>query len=102
MNQIASKSSLPGGTVCKVLISSRASPILSDRLRKKQIVSLTDEKDCLEQAIRQYSSQRLQSLHEKFCQLDVGPSEIEEIERGIAKKADGEPIQATNSIGRVC
>ncbi len=92
MNQITSKPSLPGGTICKVLISSRASPVLSNRLRKRQTISLTDEKDCLEEAIRQYASQRLQSLYQMFGQLHVGPSEIKEIERGIAKKADGKLI----------
>jgi len=93
MNQITSKRSLSGGTICKVLISSRASPVLSNRFRRKQRISLTDEKDCLQQAIRQYASQRLQSLHRKLCQLHIGPSEIEDIECGIAKKADGERIQ---------
>jgi Cdc6-like AAA superfamily ATPase len=102
MNQITSKPSLSGGTICKVLISSRASPVLSNRLRKRQAISLTDEKDCLERAIRQYASQRLQSLHQKLCQLHVGPSEIEEIERRIAKKADGEPIQAKRLCGYSC
>jgi hypothetical protein len=94
MNQITSKPSLSGGTICKVLISSRASTVLSNRLRKKQTISLTDEKDCIEQAIKLYASQRLQSLHQRLCQLHVGPCDIEEIERGIAKKADGDPIQA--------
>lgn len=92
MNQITSKPSASGCTICKVLISSRPSPVLSNRLRKKQTISLTDEKDCVEQAIRQYASQRLQSLHQRLGQLHVGPSEIEEIERGIAKKADGDSI----------
>ena len=99
MNQIISKPSLSGSTICKVLISSRASPVLSNRLRKKQTISLTDEKDCLERAIRQYASQRLQSLYQKLRQLHVEPSEIEEIERRIAKKADGEPIQAKRLCG---
>ena len=94
MNHITSKPSLSGGTICKVLISSRASPMLSKHLSKKQTISLTDEKDCLEDAIGQYASQRLQSLNQTLCQLHVGRSEIKEIERGIAKKADGEPIHA--------
>jgi len=93
INQITSKSSLSGSTVCKVLVSSRASPILSNRLRKKQIISLTEEKECLEGAIREYASQRLRSLHRKFGQLEVGPIEIEEFKCGIAKKADGKPNQ---------
>ncbi|KAL7955605.1 hypothetical protein V8C34DRAFT_327026 [Trichoderma compactum] len=89
MNQVASDRSSPGNTTCKVLISSRTSTILSNCLRKKQTISLTDEKDCLEEAIRQYASQRLQSLEQKFHQLHIHPGEVDSIERGIAKKADG-------------
>ncbi|KAL7804000.1 hypothetical protein V8C43DRAFT_1900 [Trichoderma afarasin] len=89
MNQVASDRSSPGNTTCKVLISSRTSSILSTCLRKKQTVSLSDEKDCLEEAIRQYASQRLQSLEQKFHQLHISPGEVDNIERGIAKKADG-------------
>ncbi|KAF3065606.1 hypothetical protein CFAM422_009661 [Trichoderma lentiforme] len=89
MNQVASDRSSPGNTTCKVLISSRTSSILTNCLRKKQTISLSYEKDCLEEAIRQYASQRLQSLEQKFHQLHISPGEVDNIERGIAKKADG-------------
>ena len=92
MNQISSIPSSSGGTICKVLILSRASPTLSNRLRKKPTISLTEEKESLEEAIRQYGSQRLRSLHKKLCQLAVGPEDIKAIEQSIAKKADGESI----------
>lgn len=93
MNQVASDRSSPGNTTCKVLISSRTSSILSNSLRKKQTISLSDEKVCLEEAIRQYASQRLQSLEQKFHQLHISPGEVDNIERGIAKKADGKLIE---------
>ncbi|KAH0531370.1 hypothetical protein TsFJ059_000210 [Trichoderma semiorbis] len=89
MNQVASDRSSSGNTTCKVLISSRTSSILSNCLRKKQTISLSDEKDSLEEAIRQYASQRLQSLEQNFHQLQISPGEVDNIERGIAKKADG-------------
>ena len=91
INQTTSKSSSSGTAVCKVLVSSRASPILLNRLRKKQVISLTEEKKCLEEAIRGYASQRLRSLHRKLGQLEIGPTEMEEFKCGIAKKADGKP-----------
>ncbi|UKZ47926.1 hypothetical protein TrVGV298_002161 [Trichoderma virens] len=81
MNQIASDRSSSGNATCKVLISSRTSPILSNCLRQKQTISLSEEKDCLEEAIRQYASQRLQSLERKFHQLHISPEEIDNIER---------------------
>jgi methionine aminopeptidase len=92
MNQITSQRSLSGNAICKVLISSRSSSILSNCLRKRQTISLSEEKDSLEEAIRIYASQRLQSLEHKFRQLDILPQEMDDIERQIAKKADGKFI----------
>ncbi|EHK42609.1 hypothetical protein TRIATDRAFT_224424, partial [Trichoderma atroviride IMI 206040] len=89
MNQVTSHRSLSGNAVCKVLISSRSSTTLSHWLRKKQIVSLSEEKYCLEGAIRLYAAQRLQALEHRFHQLDIAPGELDDIERQIAKRADG-------------
>ncbi|RFU25006.1 hypothetical protein B7463_g11335, partial [Scytalidium lignicola] len=100
MNQIATQPSSSGGATCKVLISSRTSPVLSHYLRKKQTVSLSNEKEHLQEAIRLYASQRLQSLEQKFRQLHIRPGEIDEIERGIAKKADGESTQTSQPNGQ--
>ncbi|KAK4144471.1 uncharacterized protein C8A04DRAFT_36713 [Dichotomopilus funicola] len=88
LNQVVSKSSSES-TICKVLVSSRPTRSLAKRLGKKQTLSLSDEKVALFEAIRQYASQRLQSLHHKFSQLDIGPDELGEIEHGVARKADG-------------
>jgi hypothetical protein len=89
LNQITLKSSSLGTTICKVLISSRASPILLNRLRKAWTISLAEEKDCLAAAIGHYVSQRLQLLSPKFRQLNTGPGEMETIKCRITKKADG-------------
>ncbi len=89
MNQVASNSSSSGSTICKVLVSSRPTHILAKRLGKKQTLSLADEKTSLEEAIRQYASQRMQSLYQKFSPLEIGADELKEIEYGIARKADG-------------
>lgn len=89
LNQVASKSSSSESTVCKVLVSSRPTRILAKRLGKKQTLSLSDEKAALTEAIRRYASQRLQSLHHKFSQLDIETDELIEIEYGVARKADG-------------
>lgn len=101
INHIASERSSSGNATCKVLISSRTSPTLSKCLRKKQTISLSEEKDWLEEAIRQYASQRLQSLEQKFHQLHISPGEVDNIERGIAKKADGRSIHTIFPMARV-
>jgi predicted ATPase len=87
LNQVASNEH--GGTVCKVLISSRPSPTLIKRLHKKEVVSLSDEWEELKSAIKKYTSLRLQSLHDRLEQLDLESDDIEEIVNVVARKADG-------------
>ncbi|ORX96342.1 hypothetical protein BCR34DRAFT_181469 [Clohesyomyces aquaticus] len=89
VNQLASNASKSEATVCKILVSSRRMPMIFKRLRKKQIVSLGDESEHLEEAIRRYAALRLRSLRSKFRQVDLAPSEFEETEKVIAKKSDG-------------
>ncbi|KAH7170201.1 hypothetical protein EDB81DRAFT_908734 [Dactylonectria macrodidyma] len=88
INQIT-KSSIPGGITCKVLVSSRISSIALGRLRKRQVISLTEEKDSMRSAIRQYICHRLQVLHERFSQLGIEQSELDEIQDMIINKTDG-------------
>jgi hypothetical protein len=88
VNQLVSANSQSGGTVCKILIASRASPILSKRLRKTQVISLTEEKHSLSLATKDYATQRLDSLRYKFDQLHLNSSDLEEIQSAIAKNAD--------------
>jgi archaellum biogenesis ATPase FlaH len=89
MNQIASKTSSSGISVCKVLISARVSSALSKGLRRKQVISLTEEKESMGKSIKLYSSLRLRSFHQKLSQLHVNSNDIEEIEQEIVNKSDG-------------
>jgi archaellum biogenesis ATPase FlaH len=77
------------GIVVKVLISSRFSPVILRRLRKKQTLSLTDEAEPLTKAIQRYASQRLRLLGDQLRQLELDSTDVEEIEHAIAIKADG-------------
>lgn len=92
LNQITSKSASNGGTVCKVLISSRFSPVLLKYLRKKHSISLSDEIDQLNTAIRKYALQRLQSSTDRFRQLEIEPEDVEDIATAITEKAHGKSI----------
>lgn len=89
MKQIASKTHASDHVACKVLISSRPSTTVSHVLRRKPILSLTEEKQCLGVAIQEYASQRLRTLQTRFQQLGLHASEIEDICRQISRKADG-------------
>ncbi|KAL2670091.1 hypothetical protein Neosp_014972 [[Neocosmospora] mangrovei] len=89
INQVTSKPSLPGTTVCKVLVSSRSPSNALQNLRRKQIVSLAEEKTSLQGAIGQYVRERLRSLDIRLRQLGIGQAEIEEIRTVVVEKADG-------------
>ncbi|RMJ17032.1 hypothetical protein CDV36_003297 [Fusarium kuroshium] len=89
INQVTSKPSLPGSTVCKFLIASRSPSNALQNLRRKQTVSLTDEKTSLHGAIGQYVRERLRLLDTRLRQLGIGQPEIEEIRNVIVTKADG-------------
>jgi hypothetical protein len=90
INQLTSKPVVPGSTACKVLLSSRAPSTSLDRLKRKQIVSLSEEKTLLNAAIRQYVDQRLKSMDVKLRQLKLQHADIEEIQGVIVTKSDGE------------
>ncbi|KAJ4127046.1 hypothetical protein NW768_008667 [Fusarium equiseti] len=89
LNQLISKPVVPGSTTCKVLVASRGPSETLERLRRKQIISLAEEKESLDTAIRQYVGLRLETMHPKLRQIDIQHSEVEEIQNTIVKKADG-------------
>ncbi|KAE9369182.1 NACHT domain protein [Stipitochalara longipes BDJ] len=62
------------GAIFKVLIS---------------LLSLSDEKECLEEAIWTYASHRLTSDAHRLSQLGLGGSDLTNLRRSIARKADG-------------
>ena len=90
LNQLISKPVVPGSTTCKVLFASRGPSEALERLRRKQIISLAEEKSSLDTAIRQYVGLRLDKMRPKLRQIDIQHSEVEEIQNTIVKKADGE------------
>ncbi|EFX05760.1 zinc finger protein [Grosmannia clavigera kw1407] len=89
MRHITAKASSSNKVACKVLVSSRMSETISDRLRKSDLVSLAGEKDSLDRSIRQYSNFRLQTLHRKLEQLYVASTDVNDIVEAIVRKADG-------------
>ena len=77
------------GAVFKVLVSCRTSPLLEKVLRKQPVVSLSDEKECLEEAISTYASHRLTADAYKLSQLGLRGSDLTHLGRSVARKADG-------------
>jgi hypothetical protein len=77
------------GAVFKVLVSCRTSPLLEKVLRKHQCVSLSDKKECLEEAIWTYANHRLTANAHRLSQLGLRGSDLTDMGRSIARKADG-------------
>lgn len=89
MNQVTSRSASEGNTVCKILISSKPSSVINKSLRRKHIVSLSDEATQLNKSIQLYASQRLLSAIKRLRQLEIELEDISELANDVATKAQG-------------
>ncbi|KAK7952737.1 uncharacterized protein PG986_008465 [Apiospora aurea] len=89
ISQVTSRASSPDEIICKALLSCRFSPTASARLRKKQSISLSEEKGHLNNSIRLYANHRLKSIYGKFQELNLNGSDIKDIEDAVTEKADG-------------
>lgn len=91
LERLVSTALSSGSTVCKVLLSSRTSQVISKKSRYKHAISLGDEKDKIKSAIRHYAAQRLRALRDQFLPMKISDDDVEGIGLRIATKADGEP-----------
>ncbi|KAL5120621.1 hypothetical protein ACEQ8H_001369 [Pleosporales sp. CAS-2024a] len=91
MSQVSSISTSKHGAICKVLLTTRPSPVVRKyfKVRKNQVIYLSDDKSPLHSAIQTYVARRLESLHDRFRQMELESHEIKEIEELISQKASG-------------
>lgn len=89
LERLVSSALSSSSTVCKVLLSSRMSAVIGKKSKRKHTISLSDEKENLERAIRHYAKQRLEALLPRLMQTGINDADIKNIELRIAKKADG-------------
>ena len=90
LERIVTAASSSNSTVCKVLLTTQLSRVITKRSRHKQTVSLSDEKESLDGAIGHYTAQRLAALRPRLFQMGISDSDISDIRNRIAEKADGE------------
>ena len=69
---------------CKILFSSREGVEISKALRRKQCISLRDEKKDVDTDIQLFTHQSLAELRERF-----NSKEVDDIERTVVNKANG-------------
>ncbi|KAI0876953.1 hypothetical protein GGS24DRAFT_512713 [Hypoxylon argillaceum] len=79
----------PNSASFKILIASRTTHLISQHLRKKTVASLSDEKEKLTGAIARYAEQRLKAYRYQFAELYLQDTELADIARKVARKADG-------------
>ncbi|KAK1849669.1 NACHTdomain protein [Colletotrichum chrysophilum] len=89
LKRIAAKTSCSTGTILKVLVVSQASPEISSHLRRKTVLSLSDERENMSRAIRQYTAHRLRLLYRKFQNLNLTQQDYENVSDDVVRKADG-------------
>ncbi|KAL8327369.1 hypothetical protein RB597_003611 [Gaeumannomyces tritici] len=79
------------GTVCKVLASGRSSMVtLHAKLRKIALtMSLSEEKDCVGEAIRHFVTAALRNMHRKLSEMGLPDQSVPELASRIVAKADG-------------
>ncbi|KAI1353445.1 hypothetical protein F5Y01DRAFT_277115 [Xylaria sp. FL0043] len=77
------------GAVYKILVASRRTHTIRAYLDKKTVVSLSDEKAKLTEAISRYAEQRLKAQRSRFAELHLQGLELVDIARQVAHKADG-------------
>ncbi|KAL8418597.1 hypothetical protein RB594_001992 [Gaeumannomyces avenae] len=79
------------GAACKVLASGRSSMVtLHAKLRKvASTVSLSEEKDCVGEAIRHFVTTALRNMHRKLSEVGLPDQSVPELASRIVAKADG-------------
>ncbi|KAH7163473.1 hypothetical protein B0J13DRAFT_634785 [Dactylonectria estremocensis] len=89
LQRLVSMSGSNGSTLCKVLLASRRSPVLTKTFRKKPAVSLANEKRNIALAMRTYASQKLGLIHHRLSQLGITDGDLNDISDKIVERADG-------------
>lgn len=77
------------GDTCKVLISSRDTVPLHEKLRRRPCVSLSEEKVSLTVAITRFAGMRLQAMQNKLMDLGISEEGFRGIATRIGVKSDG-------------
>ncbi|KAH7236496.1 hypothetical protein BKA59DRAFT_460034 [Fusarium tricinctum] len=89
MKRMVSAAFSSGSTICKVMLSSRASPAITKTAKQSQIVCLSNQNKHLEKAIEAYAWHRFSLLETELSQLQVTPDDISDLSCRIAKRAEG-------------
>ena len=79
------------GGNCKVLVSTRDTSPLPERL-KKSVLSLAEEKVCLRDAIASYARLRLLSMSDRLREFGIAEDDTKSISFQIGERADGTAV----------
>ncbi|KAK1750445.1 hypothetical protein QBC47DRAFT_394073 [Echria macrotheca] len=76
-------------TTCKVLVSSQDSAAIQSRLKRKSLLALSEEKECLKTAISNYAALRLRGMRQKLSELGISEDSVGGIATHVGERADG-------------
>jgi hypothetical protein len=89
LEKIVAAAESSGSTVCKVLVPGRAFRSGTKRTQNKHIVSLSDEKDNINNAMAHYCGSQLATLRPKMLEMKITEADWQIMQQRIITKADG-------------
>ncbi|KAL6906930.1 hypothetical protein GGI43DRAFT_396167 [Trichoderma evansii] len=91
--------SYSGSTIIKVLLCTQMTPTIAKVVKKKHQVSLSNEKNQVNEAIRGYALQRISIMRPQRAQFRITDDDVAALASQITEKADGMFLWAKLIIG---
>lgn len=92
LEKLIATASSSGSAIIKVLLCTQMMPAVAKAVKKKHLVSLSDEKDNLNKAIRDYTLKRITEMQPQRSQFRITGDDVTALTSQITKKADGKFI----------
>ncbi|UKZ62120.1 uncharacterized protein TrAtP1_003380 [Trichoderma atroviride] len=89
LEKLIATASSSGSTIIKVLLCTQMTPVITKAVKKKHQVSLLNEKKNVDEAIRDYSFQRISGMQPQRSQFRITDNDVTAVASQITQKADG-------------
>ncbi|KAK1246773.1 hypothetical protein MKX08_000575 [Trichoderma sp. CBMAI-0020] len=89
LEKLITTASSSGSTIIKVLLCTQMTPTIAKAVKWKHEVSLSNEKKNVDEAIRDYSEQRISGMQPQRSQFRITDNDVTAVASQITQKADG-------------
>lgn len=89
LEKLIATASSSGSTIIKVLLCTQMTPAITKVVKRKHQVSLSDEKERVSEAIRDYTLRRISVIQPQRAQFRITNDDVAAIASRITQKADG-------------